>query len=95
MYQAKTLFSDWQMVARYVGTRDVTQCKSKWVQINTPKKGAREWTVEEHQKMLEVYKEIPNQWKEIATRLNIGVTGEQVRTHYNAFMRDQEKYSDK
>ena len=50
---------------------------------------------EEHQMMMELYKELPNQWKEIATRLNIGVTGEQVRTHYNSFLRSQEKINNK
>lgn len=88
---AKTLFTEWSLVARFVGSRDVSQCKSKWIQLNTPCKGAREWTDEEHQMMMDLYNKMPRQWKEIAIRMNIGVTGEQVRTHYNCYKRSQEK----
>ena len=86
-------FTDWKQVADKVATRDVSQCKQKWERLHSNKKRARGWTMEEHEMMMRLYDEYPNQWKKIAEELSFKVNAEQVRTHYITFRRDLKKAS--
>lgn len=49
--------------------------------------------MEEHEMMMRLYDEYPNQWKKIAEELSFKVNAEQVRTHYITFRRDLKKAS--
>ena len=66
MREAMKKLTNWDEIATYVGTRDKNQCRSKWKQIKSPKKGAREWTDDEHSRMMILFDTMPNRWREIA-----------------------------
>lgn len=43
------------------------QCRERWIQQLNPSLSKEKWTVEENQRLLEVYSQKGNHWKEIST----------------------------
>lgn len=66
LYEAHKKFTSWVDIARHVGTRDKSQCQSKWKQLEAPKKGAREWSQKEHTYFVRLFDRMPYQWRNIA-----------------------------
>ena len=71
----------WSEVATCVGTRDKTQCKSKWIQL-VEKCSGHTWTEDEENVLLDLYNEYPGNWELISGMMNTDLTTEEIRRHY-------------
>ena len=60
--EACSMYSEWVDIVKYVGTRDKSQCQSKWKQLQTAKKGTHGWGEKEQKQVDDHLNRVPHYW---------------------------------
>ena len=60
--EACSMYSEWVDIVKHVGTRDKSQCQSKWKQLQKSKKDTHKWGEKEHKQVDDHVNQLPYCW---------------------------------